>query len=289
MTVVFSLLVHENEQVVINQIENINKFAPGALIVAHVNERFNGKVSPLFLYQKENQSFFVNDQRLVLQWADLIQAHNSNFQYAKKTFGKFSHFCLEASNDMFVRPGVLNYVTQREHGSQMIKTYDDMQWTSYRRTKHDPQLKRMMDFFGVTEILGSQPEGNFYSYELYEELFRVIDMFFDHSQISNFRTKDDNDSSNALYPREEIYFPTLAQKLNPNPATPYVFSEAMVVINITPTLIESIRNETISPELCVDHRFKGEARLYYPSGLFAVKRVPRNMHSDIRKFINELP
>lgn len=289
--IIFSILAHQGKDVLFDQLINFKKFCPGSNFVVHIN-----KNSELFLQKNKiieslPSNCHVNKVSLKVDRHDIIQAHIENFRYCERVFGKIvSHFCIHASNDMMVRSGLESYIFSHECGVHQLKNYEEMpHWTPYIRSKFDPQFVEMCKYVGAKDTFGSQPEGTFYKTELFEEMCNIVEKYFDREKISSYMTKDKEDTNNTLYAREELYFPTLASKLSNNIAYPYLYSEVVAAQRkITPQLINSIRNCSISQDDCLEmHRFK-EIQIYDKENLYAVKRVSRNMNDNLRQFIRKL-
>lgn len=289
---VISLLVHEQPLVVIDQIENIQKFNPSSVIVLHINRFFDGNVEEIVNYVKSSTNVLINRVSLNVAWADIIQAHNANFRFAISELGnEFDKFCIHASNDLFVKHGVENYVHSHECGVNTFKTYKDMQWTPRRRAEHDNQLFAILKHINTDVICCSQPEGTFYHRDLFLEIVNIIETHFNRTQIMSYTTKNDNDHNNTLYAREEVYYPTIANKLSKDISYPYVFSEVMVYprqsINIE--LVEMIRNDLLQQECCMERRlFEKEQKMYDNNKVFAIKRVPRILENPVRQYVRGL-
>lgn len=285
-----SLLVHERPEVIRDQIDNICLFVPDSVIVLHINSQFFGDVTDVYRLAETNERVLINDQRTKIAWSDLIQAHNSNFHFLKKKIpDNYSHFCIHASNDMFLLPGTENYVRQHDCGVSKIETYDNMPWTPQHRSVHDTQLKEILNDINQTEIYGSQPEGTFYSRDLFAEIVKIIERRFDRSKIKPYFTKNDNDHNNTIYAREEIYYPTIAHKLCGKVASPYLYSEVMFCQSLSTQIIDNVLNRTLPPEYLTESRLsKTTIPLYDSEHLYAVKRVPRDIQSPVRKYVREL-
>lgn len=289
--IVISLLVHEQPLVVIDQLQNIKKFVPNSITIVHINRCFSGDPRLIIEYAIDS-SVLINENFLAVGWADLIQAHNSNFRYAKQQLGQaFDKFCLHASNDLFVRSGVESYINSHHCGVNTFVTHKDMQWTPRRRAEHDDQLRDMLNYVGSDSICCSQPEGTFYDVTLFEEINRVIDLFFVRDKIKSYQTKNDNDHNNTLYAREEVYYPTLAKQLSTQITFPYVFSEVMSWprVSIDNNLIDQVRNITTPAEYCLERRlFEKQQQLYDRDFLFGVKRIQRKIDDPVREYVRRL-
>ena len=209
---IISIPVHERAEVVIDQICNCKFFCPDCGIVLHISKGFNWKDS---LLKEENflsvlsgfENVFVNPTRLNTAFADIVHTHISNFDYVSK-ITEFEYFSMEASNDLFVRymPPISN--CDADFGSAILEKQISLYW--HGKTLKDKYLYEILaclnaDFSAVRK---SQIEGSFYRKELFQEIIDVINKVYRYELVQN---KD-----RIIYPREEIYYPTVADIFNKN-------------------------------------------------------------------------
>lgn len=287
-----SILVHESPDVVLDQLKNVKKFIENCEVILHINRNSLSSFKLSMHWNEIKSLSLVNPNSLIVGRHDLIQAHNENFYFAKRQLGNFSHFCLHASNDMFIKNGVEKYVANNECGFHNLEVHPNMGWSVESRMRHDPQFKLMCEHACVETIMGSQLEGSFYSKDLFDGMLKVIEKFFNRSEISSYMTKSSSDMNNTLYAREELYYPTLAYKFCKKSAYPYLYSEVNASFRngnaISIEAVKSIVENTIEEKDCFDvTRYKGK-QLYDKSNLYAVKRVPRNYDDSLRSYIRNL-
>lgn len=276
MKLVVSIPVHEQPDVIIDQIKNIRKFAPGTLIVLHISQNFQW---PRRGFWKKNfkrlDGVQVNPLQLPTRWGDLVHVHNSNFRYAR-TLGDFDYFAMHSSNDLFVSCGVEGFLSGKDAGVHQQPTHDAMEWRESKLAREDEDLQKIMISARTPAIFGSQIEGTFYRKELFSMMVDLIDRHYYFSMRK------------PAYCREEVYYPTLAAALVKAIATPYLYS-SICRREITPEVIREIRTKTMSED---EYGQNGGAlspyRLYDLKNLYAVKRVPRAMNDPLRKYIKTL-
>lgn len=203
--ILFSLLIHEEPDVVLETILNILKYNPGSGIVLHINPHFSQGRSSLTLEDllgllpSIDAGIYVNPQRLEVGFANLIQAHDSNCSFAHSI--DYDYFCFVSSNEMFLRAGLSEEIGEHSFGCQYL---NPKKWHYLDNAEKDPALTAIRQRLGGAELVYSQVEGSFYRKEIIEKLFEEIDKDFDwHHDVD-------------LYPREEIYFSTVAKALYPN-------------------------------------------------------------------------
>jgi len=292
--IAFSILAHQNIEILFDQLNNFKKFCPNSCFIVHIN-----KASELFprkeeIVRKLTSQCHVNDTSIVIGRHDLIQAHNENFLYCEREFGKsISHFCLHASNDMFVKSGVESYINSYECGFSQFDTHEKMEWTPYRRSKHDEQFKSICKEINVNNSKFSQPEGTFYSFDVFKEMLRIMNNHFDRTKIMSYMTKSETDTNNTLYAREEIYYPTIASHLTKNIGYPYLYSEVMTCnkspeyATISIERIKKIIEGSLTEFDCSATRLvkSGNEKMYDKNNLYAVKRISFNFNDKVRTFI----
>ncbi len=104
--ILFSIIVHERPEVIVNQIDNFKYFNQGCQFVLH----FSAWMSHIdvLLTKKllaSRDYIYFNDSQMWSGHGDGTQMkmHVLNYLYAKKIGIVFEYFCLHASNDMFVK------------------------------------------------------------------------------------------------------------------------------------------------------------------------------------------
>lgn len=196
MKVVISIPVHEKPEVILNQIKNIKRFNEEAEIVIHISAAFYEKYSDEKLIN--NKKIHINPKHLETSWGNIIFAHLSNFEYMK-SMGKFDYFVMHSSNDMYIKSGFLDYIYKFDCGFYVHPLVSDKSfWWPTEYALKDKQLKSILKELNADMAISSQVEGSFYRCELMDEIDTLIKKTMEQY----------NDRLN--YPREEVYFPTIA-------------------------------------------------------------------------------
>lgn len=199
VSMVISIPVHEKPDVIRNQIENFQKYITDMCIVLHISNGFfeHYRIADIGLLG----DVYINPTHLDTKWADIIHTHLSNFHYISEQLD-FDYFVLHASNDMYIRKGFTEYIKKYDAGFNIRKVIKKhSHWWPGDMAMEDKQLQEMMDDCGQTMIIASQVESSFYKREIME---KIVDMIEKHYDVEH---KD------GQYPREEIYFPTIASNL----------------------------------------------------------------------------
>lgn len=206
--IVFSIPVHEKPEVIIDQIINFKHFNENAAFVLHFSKSFSYKES----HYDENSflevlqrigDVYVNPNRLRTGWGDIIQTHVSNFLFVASQID-FEYFALASSNEMFVKKGLYEKIHECDYGCSNQTLASNTEWPHYEAATHDESLKRIMDEVGSSGAICSWVEGTFYKKDIFRRMCGVINDCYYYEK------------EKVLYPREEIYFSTIARALFPN-------------------------------------------------------------------------
>ena len=217
MKIVVSIPVHEQSEVVLNQVNNIKKYVSDVVIVLHTSMDFCEEFDEFFNeHKKEFDDVFVNPTHIYVEWGDgaLMDVHVSNFNYIS-SFMDFDYYILHASNDMYVKRGLEEYISKYDAGFQRHIIKEPSQWWPGNKAIKDGQLYYMMDEVGSESLVASQVEGSFYKKNIFQDIVDVI------GKSEFLRDKG------LKYTREEIVFPTIANALieKEKIGYPTVFSE----------------------------------------------------------------
>ncbi len=290
--ILISLLVHEKPEVVLDQIANFKKYAPEAGIVIHPARQFL-ESSDILDELKGVENVWVNPQPFYTGFGLVLKCHVSNFLFAQKAGIPFTHYCLHASNDMFVRPGMEDYVRQHDFGFfQHDLSSDSDLFSQWIPDFHQDRAYRkiMRDISATPTNFASQVEGTFYPNEAFDQFAQLVMRHaWRESLLLPGYVHGTNlnliDFVNKLgqtrgrrkymgkysYPREEFYQPNFFSVICPSPAAPYCFMNWEAELKVTTQDIDDIRNGLVPLEGYQE--------------LFAVKRVARDLDDPLRKII----
>lgn len=262
LNIIFSIPIHQRLEVVLDQICNIQHFNPNCGIVFHLSQGFDYKTSLVskdeFIEQaKRLGNVFINPESVRTGFADIIQAHMSNFEYISKVCD-FRYFAICASNESFVRPGLYQYISQYDCGYEQRYITKEDNWYDGAVYKDD-DLMRYMKKNGFSKIDITHPEGEYFKKEIFNKIVESVKSFYDYKQMK------------LVYPREEIYFSTVACNLLPNAKVGEVFAYSAYhkgrLWDVTrPEIVRIIKS--MSP-------------------LYSVKRVDRTLNDNIRIYLRD--
>lgn len=309
----FSIPVHEKPEVIKNQIDNFLFFNPNCVIVIHLSKQMScDDVENLKYLIKDLNSVFVNPERFFSGWGDgsLIKIHLSNFEYAISSNIEFSHCCLHASNDMFVRRGLDLWVDGFDAGYDTInKGKNNPVYQQINHFSRDLSSRVLSKKYSIERVLGSQIEGSFYSRDL---ILKLLERVNAHSlwdipyifsmglhPLSSWRYKiylwtervlryARSPVKITIFCREEVYFPTMIyefiKKSRPFNYCYINWSNNLKLSNSeidecskgNDQLLIKIKGLDVAPEL--------EKELSF----FAVKRIERDIKNEQRIKITEM-
>ena len=209
--IVISLPVHERPDIVKNQIYNILHFVKNCVIVIHISEYFNKTIN---IKEIENiDNVVINEEHIKTSWGNITLAHISNFEYAKTLF-EFDYFIMHASNDMYVKSGINDYIKQYEAGfNRRIIGNNKSYWWPAECANNDKELMQILKIINSNKLVASQIEGSFYSKKIFEQIVEVI------------KKANVTELNNAAYTKEEFYFSTIAYTMTSDVGYPTTFSE----------------------------------------------------------------
>lgn len=270
-----SVPVHENPAVVLDQVENIRAFMPaGTLIVLHLSQTFGQR--PVDVQKLMPEGVLINPVCMPTAWGDFIQAHLSNIDFALST-ESFDYVLLQASNDMYVRAGAGDYISKHDAGFNREVVRPGKIWGLEDVALEDPALQSIVNEIGATELVSSQVEGTFYNAELFANMIALIRKHWQHGE-------------GEVYPREEIYFPTIANHwMKDARATPIIYSESThspITAGHIWRLAEGTYRET--PESLSQGIGLHEGARYDYENVYGVKRINRIIDDPLRVMIRGL-
>ena len=120
-SLLFSIPVHEKHDIINNQIENILNNNPRCKIIIHANKSFYDFSEKYINYD----NVYINSNRLDYIWGNgLLNIHSNNFLEAIKLNLNFDYFIIISSNEMFIKKGCIDYISEYKNGIQLIE-YDE--------------------------------------------------------------------------------------------------------------------------------------------------------------------
>ncbi|MFL0976420.1 hypothetical protein ACJO1P_12555 [Vibrio parahaemolyticus] len=292
--ILISLAVHENVDVVVNQIKNLNKYIPDCYVLLHIARDF---------YQHQGDAIekslnifanvYINKTSLNTGYLDgsVLASHLSNLRQAIDLELNYSYILLVGSNEMYVRYGLNDYIERYECSLGWSRDDNDQYDDGFGRALKDPLLCKLLNENNI-KLLKRAPEGTFYSRELFEnsplykfllsDKYKIIMWFYNIKTLSFLRKKIFTPLARILhklkifnplsfmsYATEEFYIPSLMLSGGKRSSLPvcYMDWDKNLLVDIqTVNSVNSGRNK----------------------GKFSVKRVERDINDPVRKHINSL-
>lgn len=304
MNLGISIPVHEQMEVVCDQIRNINYFVQNPKIVLHISRQFKDFNENMIIDEFDN--VHINPVRFFtsLYTPVLSLIHVSNYLFLNEV-EDIDYFSLNSSNELFIKRNVEKYIQKFDAGVSQIIVSLNTEWIHGKQALKDKKLTEMRIKYNIHNIYGSQIEGSFYTRKIFLEIAEIIKNEFDYKHgvhelllfdfpilkkyISYSSRAILNKFSHKIYSTEEVYFPTLASNKVKRIGHPYCYLNWKNNLALTIKEIKLIKLNKIS--LSVE---KGkESNLFLSlsaekgkeSNFFSVKRVPRIMDDEIRRYI----
>lgn len=234
-----------------------------------------------------------------------MKMHVVNYLYARELKLDFDYFCPHASNDMFVRSGLSNYISGYDAGG-FFRRFDitASRWQHMKNASHDSQLSKVMKKIETKTLRGGQLEGSFYSREVTNKMMGLIS---DSAMCEiGFILKQGSSRAGSIlvnqtsigkalrrlplgffYAKEEIYFPTIGIPLaNKVLEHNYCYINWDNELKVDYSEIDAIRS---GEHMSLDYLRKENNisddidECHYQ--LFAVKRINREIDDPVRKYI----
>lgn len=209
-----SLPIHTQPAAVASQLRNFAFFFPEAMVVLHVSPaaRFEMRELTEVLDRSNCGNFLINPERVPTSWGNILHAHVANIRLIMRQ-GNATKICMHASNDMLVRKGLARRLESGEHFFNRRAVRQGTFWRFGQPALEDECLTALRNRFGGAELIGSQIEGSCYAAALLAEIAEII-------MRIPYRPP------RIPYPREEVWFSTLANALGASASgCPYIFSE----------------------------------------------------------------
>lgn len=149
-------------------------------------------------------------------------------------------------------------------GNNILKK--NSKWYWYPMAVRDEYLYKILNYLGASfsDMCNSQIEGSFYRRELFQEIVAVINKVYRYEAVLN--------KNKIVYPREEVYYPTIANILGK--------SRSLKIIQPNYTFV-AWRNKGFLPTAQqITDIAQGKVK-----GRYAVKRVSRKIDDPTRVYI----
>lgn len=168
MKVLVSLPVHEQAEVVVHQLENLQRFLADPVVVLHVSADFDQDPEAL----RVAPWVHVNPRRISTGWGSgvLAEVHCSSFEYALANLD-FDVALMASSNELFVRRGVEAWMDEFDVG---MRTAPVRRWSWQDACRCDRDLEDFCRQSGLETPYVGQVEGSFMRREVLAQVLEVL-------------------------------------------------------------------------------------------------------------------
>jgi hypothetical protein len=266
----FSIPIHENQDIINNQIENIFNYNPNSKIILHVNKSFKKFNNNLTKYN----NLFINPINYQYTYAKgLLFIHISNFLYALEQNIDFKYFIILSSNEMFIKNGLIQYIEEFKNGTQMIPFNKDNKWHNFHKNiEKEPNIINLLKDINLDIFYGGQTEGQFYEKYIFKKISDIYLKHFGNKEINNFET-------------EEIITQTIFKSFNLNYGLPITLQNYSNKIVFEEIVIDNIiNNKIIIPDYTIKTNLISPHINNDCKSIFSIKRIDRTLN-NIRNYL----
>jgi hypothetical protein len=262
----FSIPIHEKQDIINNQIENIFNYNPNSSIIFHINNSFKNFDEKLTNY---NNVYF-NSNRFNYKYArGLFWIHVNNFLEALKLNIDFEYFIIYSSNEMFIKNGLIHYIEKVKNGAQIVKFDKNNDWHNFHKDIENKEMMiNLLKDIGLDTIYGGQTEGQFYQKEYFSKISAIYIKHFGTNELNDFET-------------EEILPQTIFKSFNVEYGLPITIHNYSNKYEFTPEVINNILNNNFK---IIGKKFKHKLNLAHHGvndmvSAFSIKRVDRTFNN----------
>jgi hypothetical protein len=262
--ILFSILVHENNLVIENLIQNIQKYVKHPIIVLHANASFTDFDETI---SQRYSNVYVNPTRFnYVQFTSTLGILASNFYFSEHI--EYNYHCIFHSNMMFIKHGIEDYYRGTDASYYSYEMKDEQRSTIMCENSN------ILSLISKDEVLNNFAEGTHCKKEIFKSLIKWVE------QYESFLT----------WPHghiEEVVIPTLCYALSDE--TKMVRSALAFCTNAGDyeggPSIEKVKEFLVKNSQSSNQ----EGEMLDTNNVFFIKRVRRSLDDPLRKFINELP
>jgi hypothetical protein len=268
----FSIPIHENQNIINNQIENILNFNPNSKIILHVNKNFNIFNNNLTNYK----NVYINTKRFNYIFAKgLLWIHINNFLEAVSLNIDFEYFIIISSNEMFIKYGLNKYIENSKNGLQIVEFNTNNKWHNFhKKIEDDENIKNLLKDLNLNNFYGGQTEGQFYEKNIFKNIADIYLKYFGDKELCHFET-------------EEIIPQTIFKSFNKSYSLPFTLQNYSNKIIYTEEYIKNlIDNKIIIENNYLDNTLYSCHTGNDCSSIFSIKRVDRTFN-NIRNFLSK--
>ena len=267
----FSIPVHEKQDIINNQIENILNYNPNSNIILHINKSFKSFNSNLTCYK----NVYINSVSLNYEYAKgLLLIHINNFLEGIRQNINFKYFIILSSNEMFIKYGLIHYIEKYKNGLQIVQFDKNIEWHNFHKNiEKDDAIINMLDELNLNTFYGGQTEGQFYEKDIFQKISNIYFKHFGIKELNNFET-------------EEIVIQTIFKSFNIEYSLPFTLQNYSNSLNFNEKFINNIiNNNVIIPNNNINSTLISPHVNNDATSIFSIKRIDRSFN-NLRNIIS---
>jgi len=155
--------VHENNDVIIDLINNINKFTKNSIIVLQPNLNFQTFDETIV---EKYDNVYVNNKRFNYKiFGNQLNLLLSNFEFSQQF--DYDYFSIFHSNQLYIKSGLEKYISDCDMTMEYFPQVSD-------RFKESEKLYPALSQIPVNERFNNHAEGTVYKKELFEKIYNFL-------------------------------------------------------------------------------------------------------------------
>ena len=263
--ILFSIPVHERQDIIHNQIENILFYNPNAKIILHINPSFTS-FQREDIFSKYKPYIFVNTNQYDYKHGKgLMWIHVQNFFSAVEQNIEFDTYVLISSNEMFFQKGLIKYIKSVKNGVQLVPYHPSNSWHNFHKgLEFNPQMSELIKKIGLPLFYGGQAEGNFFEKPVFEDISKIYLSVFGNQILYDFET-------------EEVVPQTIFASLHKPFGNPFTLQNYTNKIKFDYSFIMNLRDKSfIVPIKPIKGTLQSPHMGKSSESIFSVKRIDRD-------------
>ena len=188
-SLLFSIPVHEKQDIINNQIENIFNYNPGCKIILHINPSFYD-----FIPQKSKyHNLFFHQTKIPYKHGhDLLAYHIANFNYCIEKNIHFDYFILSASNELYIQKGAIQQIQKYKNGLQIVEFKKDNTWHNFNKDLHlNNKIIELLSVINENKICGGQAEGQYFEKEIFKNISNIyLNLTNNNNELLTFEAEE---------------------------------------------------------------------------------------------------
>jgi hypothetical protein len=267
LKILFSILVHENNLVIENLIQNIQKYVKHPIIVLHANASFTDFDETI---PQRYSNVHVNPTRFNhVKFTSTLGILASNFYFSEHI--EYDYHCIFHSNMMFIKHGIEDYYRGTDASYYSYEMKDEQRSTIMCENSD------ILSFLPKEEILNNFAEGTHCSKKIFKKIIDWVERFNHHNNFLHWPGGH----------IEEVVIPTLT----------HLFADRKKTVKTAMALCANVGDYEGGPSIDKVKEFlikdnqssDWQGIMLEANNVFFIKRVRRSLDDPLRQFINGLP